>query len=83
MVLADSGCRAIASIAAATARPSASAGPMAPNETAKAADRSCQGNYSGAHFGRNLRFHAFAADAAFHSAMAAVRKIRIVFREIR
>src|SRR5260364_75898 len=38
MVFAASGCRAIASIAAATARPSASAGPIAPNDTATAAD---------------------------------------------
>ena len=38
MVLAASGWRAIASIAAATARPSASAGPIAPNETASAAE---------------------------------------------
>ena len=36
-VPAESGWRAIASMAAATARPSASAGPMAPNETASAA----------------------------------------------
>ena len=39
MVPAASGWRAIASIAAATARPSASAGPMAPNDTAMAAAR--------------------------------------------
>src|SRR5579859_833280 len=37
IVPAASGWRAMASIAAATARPSASAGPMAPNETAIAA----------------------------------------------
>ena len=39
MVLAASGWRASASIAAATARPSASAGPMAPKATTKAAQR--------------------------------------------
>ena len=38
MTFADYGWRAMASIAAATARPSPSAGPMAPNETAIAAD---------------------------------------------
>ena len=37
MVLAASGWRASASMAAATERPSASAGPMAPKDTAKAA----------------------------------------------
>ncbi len=45
--------------------------------------RHCQVNFCRPRFARSGPFHAAAADAAFHSAMAAVRKVRRVLRETR
>lgn len=46
-------------------------------------DRHCQVNFFGARQCTDLRFQLAAADAMFHSTIAADRKHRIVFREIR
>jgi len=43
----------------------------------------CQDNFSGARSSPDGESHAAAADAASHSAMAADRKVRMVFRETR
>lgn len=45
--------------------------------------RHCQVNFSSAWLSSNCRIHTAAADTALHSAMAALRKARIVFREVR
>lgn len=45
--------------------------------------RRCQVNFCGTRLTPDPTFHPFAADAVFHSAMAADRKCRIVFRVVR